>query len=101
MLNNLYNESLDYERTCAFLNKHGVMYGFTIESTDSNGSKSRWHVNGHLAPDTAREECLRLAREDGWTMPKWWQWWRWSDTRPLIEEPKREEKARGDDTLGQ
>ena len=26
--------------------------------------------------------ALALAREHGWTPPRWWQFWRWGDSRP-------------------
>jgi hypothetical protein len=25
--------------------------------------------------------AIRVARARGWSPPRWWQWWRWQDTR--------------------
>ncbi len=30
-------------------------------------------------PEEALQEALKWAKEDGWTPPHWWQWWRWGD----------------------
>jgi len=29
----------------------------------------------------AKRQCVEWAQKHGWTPPKWWQWWRWKDTR--------------------
>ena len=36
-------------------------------------------VEGCDSSEEARTEALRMAKESGWTPPRWWQWWRWSD----------------------
>jgi len=37
-------------------------------------------VSGLKTMKEAREQALELAKNGGWTPPKWWQWWRWNDT---------------------
>jgi hypothetical protein len=32
-------------------------------------------------PSETRRRLIEAAREAGWTPPRWWQWWRWNDTR--------------------
>lgn len=57
--------------------------------------RSRWH--GDL--ETARLEAFRMAKEAGWTPPKWWQWWRWSDVdrhdySPKTDTPRTQSNAK-------
>ena len=33
--------------------------------------------------EEARIEAIKMARRHGWTYPKWYEFWRWKDTRPL------------------
>lgn len=55
-------------------------YGITITWT-------RWYCKLKFASlnfpdfDEAWRAALDLAREDGWYPPKWWEIWRWGDTR--------------------
>ena len=39
-----------------------------------------YEVNGHATPEAAWDAVARWAAGDGWTPPRWWQWWRWHDT---------------------
>jgi len=38
------------------------------------------HVSG-TNPEHVRKLAIDSAKEMGWTPPKWWQFWRWDDTR--------------------
>lgn len=51
-------------------------YGQTIKMGDSS-----WGVHNCDTPEKATNSCIRYATKDGWTNPKWWQFWRWGDTR--------------------
>ena len=39
-------------------------------------------VNGEPTHDEAKRKCIEWASKNGWPRPKWWQFWRWDDTRP-------------------
>jgi hypothetical protein len=54
------------------------------------GKTIAWHTPFHMGCCTVsymdcatREEAHRLAIEaainEGWTPPRWWQWWRWGE----------------------
>lgn len=61
-------------------------YGITITWTTLGGQRKFKSLN---FPDyeEAWRVALDLARADGWYPPKWWQIWRWRDTRlPEVEE---------------
>ena len=65
----------------------GVTYGVTIRWTDRNGQQS-CGVDGCETAEEAWEQAEGFARRCGWTPPKWWQWWRWHDTRlPSANDP--------------
>lgn len=55
-------------------------YGITITWTKLDGKRKFSSFNFHDW-DEAWREALDLARADGWYPPKWWEFWRWSDTR--------------------
>lgn len=58
-----------------------MTYGQNITYTDFWGNKTTFGVDGCDTPEEAIAQALELARDDGWTAPKWWQWWRWEDTK--------------------
>jgi hypothetical protein len=39
----------------------------------------RLEVGGFPTHKEAFETAIRLAKESGWTAPKWWQFWRWNE----------------------
>ncbi len=55
-------------------------YGKTIRWTDWLGSHVV-SVDDCKTPEEANTKVYEFAREQGWTPPKWWQWWRWGDSR--------------------
>ena len=61
--------------------KDGLSYGYDITYTDFWGCSTTCGVSGCPTLEMAKKEALELAESDGWTPPKWWQWWRWNDTR--------------------
>lgn len=32
----------------------------------------------------AKAEAWAMAIEYGWTPPRWWQWWRWSESQRVV-----------------
>jgi hypothetical protein len=68
-------------------------YGQDITYTDFWGSKTTCGVSGLDTPDEALNEALKLAKLDGWSPPRWWQWWRRNDTRISEPEPATTERS--------
>src|SRR5688500_1268034 len=62
-----------------------VIYGFTIKWTDFDGSRHEVASTGFHSGLDARRSVIGAARQAGWTPPRWWQWWRWNDTRPDMD----------------
>jgi hypothetical protein len=62
-----------------------ITYGQSIEWTSFDGSKTKITIDGCETADRARNEAVRFAKEQGWTPPRWWQFWRWNDTRINLE----------------
>lgn len=58
-----------------------MKYSAEITYTSFNGGSTTCGVDGCETQEQAWYEALELAYMDGWTQPKWWQWWRWGDTR--------------------
>ena len=56
-------------------------YGFTIKWTTVIGDRITFGVNGCKTCDEAKQQALEIAKDLGWTRPKWWQWWRRNDTK--------------------
>lgn len=36
-------------------------------------------VEGCATREEAFSKAIQFAKDAGWTPPKWWQWWRWSE----------------------
>ena len=51
-------------------------YGYTIKA-----GHSTYSVSGCQNETWALIKCVGFAQKAGWTNPKWWQYWRWFDTR--------------------
>ena len=68
----------DYE----MLQKHGVIYSKTVKWTDNWGCRHTT-VTGIKSPfeQEALDDAWEKAKALGWTPPRWWQWWRWGDTK--------------------
>lgn len=58
-----------------------ITYGQSIVWTERDGSVTTVSVSDCVTPDEARGKALKSARLFGWAPPRWWQWWRRSDTR--------------------
>ena len=58
-----------------------MKYGFNISWTHRDGSITTVEVYDHDSLDDAKKAAKESAIYFGWTPPKWWQWWRWDDTR--------------------
>lgn len=60
----------------------GRACGYTIRWTNRDGNSTEVSCDGAFTERDARKSALRSAIRTGWTYPRWWQWWRWNDTRP-------------------
>lgn len=58
-----------------------MTYGQTIVWSHWDGTQTRISVDDCATPEFAIERAMFAARIHGWTPPRWWQWWRWNDTR--------------------
>lgn len=57
-------------------------YGFVVTLTEFGGGKHQWGSRGHLTHEEALAAAWELAHKYGWKPAKWWQFWRWADTKP-------------------
>ncbi len=58
-----------------------ISYGFVISWSDFDGSRHSISVDQCGNPAKAFARALSHAIKMGWTPPKWYQWWRWGETR--------------------
>jgi hypothetical protein len=57
----------------------------TITVTDRPWSETRFIQGKGESPEYATQECVACAAAEGWSTPKWWQWWRRKDaTKPYV-----------------
>lgn len=64
--------------------------GQQIAWNGRDGSRSVVTVEGYATHREALQAALRSAVAFGWTLPRWWQWWRRGDldyTAIVPEEP--------------
>lgn len=69
----VYHEIRNTEKT-------EIGYGITITWTKLDG-QCKFASRNFSNLDEAWREALDLARAEGWYPPKWWEFWRWMDTR--------------------
>lgn len=55
-----------------------VGHGYYIQW---NNGRDSIMVSGCETPEEAYEKAIAFATQSGWTPPKWWQFWRWNDSR--------------------
>lgn len=74
----LINQHIENQR----LIDHPVYNGFGwhIKWTKIDGSVETFAVDGADSVSAAQEKAIKWAARNGWTPPKWWQWWRRRDT---------------------
>lgn len=58
-----------------------VTYGKTITWRSFGGLTVSAAASGCSSPEEAEREALDYAKQMGWTPAKWWQWWRWRDSK--------------------
>jgi hypothetical protein len=46
-------------------------------------------VEGYETHEEAVKAVLQIVEPKGWTNPKWYQFWRWNDTRLTTNNPDR------------
>jgi len=59
-----------------------ILYDYRITYTTFEGCAGHVEANGQPTLEEAKKRAIKIAIDTGWTPPKWWQWWRWNDTRP-------------------
>jgi hypothetical protein len=42
---------------------------------------------GHDSPESAFQAALESALRFGYTRPRWWEWWRWSEQNEFRKQP--------------
>ena len=57
------------------------MYSQTVRWTTIREGEQNISVGNSLTLGEAQESAFRWAIQLGWTPPKWWQFWRWGDTK--------------------
>lgn len=57
-------------------------HGYVITQTDFSRNKFQWGSRGHLSHEEALAAAWEMAHKDGWKPAKWWQFWRWTDSKP-------------------
>lgn len=62
----------------------GVVYSYGITWTKRDGTVCTTSGTGYYEREV-RKQVLRSVIRQGWTYPRWWQWWRWDDTRPDLD----------------
>lgn len=50
-----------------------------VSWTTLSGTKTTIEVKGAPSATAGYYAALVMAREDGWTPPRWWHWWRRDD----------------------
>jgi hypothetical protein len=63
----------------------GMLCAQSIKWTEFGGNRNEVMTDYHFTPREARKSALRSAIKSGWTPPRWWQWWRWGDTRVNLD----------------
>ena len=58
-----------------------MSYGQTIKWTEFWGDKYTASRTGHETLEIAQKLVLEDAKKLGWTPRRWWQCWRWHDTK--------------------
>jgi hypothetical protein len=64
-----------------------MMFGQVIMWTDSGGRRTTVRVYCCESQEEAIMEAIKSALQMGWTYPKFWEFWRRGDTRPLDSAP--------------
>lgn len=48
---------------------------YIFKWTHFDGTRETWRLSNYT-----RQEAFESAYGAGWKPPRWWQWWRWSDS---------------------
>ena len=62
------------------------VYSFSVFRTKFGGGKEEFESGGCDTPGEAVMKAYQWAYESGWQPPRWWQWWRWGDTREFSKQ---------------
>jgi hypothetical protein len=66
-----------------------IKYGQSITYTRADGSIETITADDCDSPDEAKDAAIQFAATQGWTNPRWWQFWRWGDTQFSEEDARR------------
>jgi hypothetical protein len=67
-----------------------LTFGQTIRWTEFGGIEHALTVNGFMTPGAATRAAIDAAKELGWTPRRWWQFWRYSDTKVTHNKDSRQ-----------
>lgn len=59
-----------------------IGWDYSVRWRTLSGEKRVVYVSGRATRMQAKAEAINLARSLGWTPRRWWQFWRWGDSRP-------------------
>jgi len=57
-------------------------YSASVKFKDRRGCETIISIRGCKTQGDAIQKIWDWAFEDGYTVPQWWQFWRWNDQRP-------------------
>ena len=60
-------------------------WGQKIRWTDFNGDVTIIETAGYATSKEATKAAIESATLSGWHPPKWWEYWRSGDTKPVLE----------------
>ena len=66
--------------------RKNITYGATVRWTRRNGQVSEYRLTDFSNVGDLEVELKHIRRRierEGWTPPRWWQWWRRHDTNPF------------------
>lgn len=58
-----------------------IRYGQSIRWTSLDGSVTEIAVSDCDSAKEARQKAIEFAEASGWRPPRWYEFWRWRDTR--------------------
>lgn len=58
-----------------------MSFGYQVVWNRNPGERAVYEESGFETRDEMYAARDELLREIGWTPPRWWQYWRWDDTR--------------------
>jgi hypothetical protein len=69
-------------------------YGLRIDWSNWKGEVQGIGVSNCDSWEEAYTRATAWATELGWTYPRWWEFWRWFDSRPVMPDSLKEKLKR-------